>query len=273
MKTMPVTKSEVVKLNIKKQKLIHKTTVLTLASIGIHLLTSLGIVCSLLAILTVFEGNLNLSFFWLGVALLIDSIDGSLARKIGVSKFTPNINGLMMDSIVDFTNYILIPCLILATAGYLLPSVEIFLSSVILVISLFSYSRTSVSDADFRYVGFPVAWNIVVVYLFILEMTQFANTFVISIFIILRFVPLKYVHPFRTRQLRTHTLVMTGLWFISTAVLCLSKTLTLGAHAFVLASGVLAVSTLYFCCLTLASGFESRSAVCQQPSRPNSITT
>ena len=262
-----------VRLNIKKQALLSNTAMLTLAALGVHLLTSLGIVCSLLAIIAVFEGNLNLTFLWLGVALFIDAIDGSLARKIGVSRFAPNINGLMMDSIVDFTNYILIPCLVLSTADYLLPSVEVLLSAVILVISLFSYSRISVSDIDFRYVGFPVAWNIVVVYLFIFEMSQLANTLVILFFIVLKFVPLKYVHPFRTKRLRKPTLFMTGLWFISIGILCLNKTQTLSGPTFLLACGALAVSTLYFCCLTLASGFESRSAVSQQLSSANSITS
>ena len=143
--------------------------------------------------------------------LFIGATDGSQARKIGVSRFTPNINGLMMDSIVDFTYYILIPCLILSTADFSLPSVKVLLSAVILVISLFSYSRISVTDIDFRYVGFPVAWNIVVVYLFIFEMSQLANTSIILLFIALKFVPLKYVHPFRTKRLRKPTLLMSGL--------------------------------------------------------------
>ena len=164
-KTNLFARFEVVRLNIKKQALLPNTAMLTLAALGVHLLTSLGIVCSLLAIIAVFEGNLSLTFLWLGVALFIDAIDGSLARKIGVSRFAPNINGLMMDSIVDFTNYILIPCLVLSTADYLLPSVEALLSAVILVISLFSYSRISVSDIDFRYVGFPVAWNLSLIHI------------------------------------------------------------------------------------------------------------
>ena len=118
-------------MSINIQAMLSNTRMLTLAALGVHLLTSLGIVCSLLAIIAVFEGNLNLTFLWLGVALFIDAIDGTLARKIGVSRFAPNINGLMMDSIVDFTNYILIPCLVLSTAGYLLPSVEVLILSLI----------------------------------------------------------------------------------------------------------------------------------------------
>ena len=266
MKTFLGIQPKVVKLNIDKQNQIPKIKTWTLAAIGVHLLTSFGIVCSLFAVLNVFEGNLGSAFMWLGVALFIDAIDGTLARKIDVATFTPNINGLMMDSIVDFTNYILIPCLILVKAGYLLPNFEVCLPAIILVVSLFSYSRISVSDDDFRYVGFPVAWNIVVVYLFILEMSQLANSVVVSIFIALKFVPLKYVHPFRTRRLRKPTLIFTGLWFLSTAVLCLNKAVTLDAYVFLMANGVLALATFYFLCLTLASGFESHSVMRQTAS-------
>ncbi len=261
------------KLKIEQHRQISKTSILTLAAVGVHLLTSFGIVCSFLSILKVFEGDLNLGLLWLGIALFIDSIDGSLARKVDVSKFTPNINGLMMDSIVDYINYILIPCLIFYTGGFLLQSFEIFLPAAILVISLFSYSRISVLDDDFRYLGFPVAWNIVAVYLYIFDLSQLANTVIISIFIVLKFVPLKYVHPFRTKRHREPTLIFTALWFISIGLLCLNKMLALNAGIIIPANIVLAIATLYFVCLTLASVFEGRAIKRQQISRRSSMST
>lgn len=257
---------------IDRQQRMSKFSILTLAAAGVHLLTSFGIVCSLLAILKVFDGNLNLAFLWLGIALFIDAIDGSLARKADVSRLTPNINGLMLDSIVDFTNNILIPCLILIKGGFLLQGCEIFMPAVILVVSLISYSRISVSDDDFRYVGFPVAWNIVAVYLYIFDMSQLANTTIISIFIVLKFVPLKYVHPFRTKRHRKPTLFFTGLWFVSTGVLCLNKVLTLDASMLIPANVVVTIATLYFVFLTLVSGFEDRSMGRQQMPRRSSKT-
>ena len=80
------------KLKIEQHRRISKPSALTLAAVGVHLLTSFGIVCSFLSILKVFAGDLNTAFFVAG-ALFIDSIDGSLARKVNVSRFTPNING------------------------------------------------------------------------------------------------------------------------------------------------------------------------------------
>ena len=103
---------------------------------SVHALTSLGILCSLFAALNVFDKNLGFAFVWLGIALLIDAIDGTLARKVQVSKLLPNINGLMMDSIIDFINYIFIPCLILVHADFLIPDFKIALPATILIISI-----------------------------------------------------------------------------------------------------------------------------------------
>ena len=220
---------------------------------SVHALTSLGILCSLFAALNVFDKNLGFAFVWLGIALFIDAIDGTLARKVQVSKLLPNINGLMMDSIIDFINYIFIPCLILVHADFLLPDFEIALPATILIISIFSYSRMTVTSEDFKYVGFPVAWNIIVLYLFILETSQMINTIVIFIFIGLRFVPLKYVHPFRTKHMRKQTLLITSFWFTSMAVLCLNKAVTINQILIQPAHAVLAITTLYFMGITLLS--------------------
>ena len=221
---------------------------------SVHVLTSLGILCSLFAALNVFDKNLGFAFVWLGIALFIDAIDGTLARKVQVSKLLPNINGLMMDSIIDFINYIFIPCLILVHADFLLPDLEIALPATILIISIFSYSRMSVTSEDFKYVGFPVAWNIIVLYLFILETSQMINTIVIFIFIGLRFIPLKYVHPFRTKHMRKQTLLITSFWFTSMAVLCLNKAVTINPILIQPAHAILAITTLYFIGITLLSG-------------------
>ena len=118
-----------------------------------------------------------------------------------------------------------------------------------------------------------VAWNIVAVYLYIFDVSQLANTIIISMFIILKFVPLKYVHPFRTKRHRELTLFFTALWLVSIGVLCLNKALTLDAGILIPANVVLAIATLYFVCLTLASGFEGRAINSKQLSRRSSIPT
>ena len=234
-----------------------KSWVRKVLALAVHFLTSLGILCSFFAMLCIFEDKIAYAFLWLGCALLIDAVDGTLARIIGVDQIVPNISGLMMDSIVDFINYIFIPALLLVKGEYLLPQLELILPGIILIISLFSYSRVSVYDDDFRYVGFPVAWNIVLVYLFILEPGQFLNSIIIITFIILKFIPLKYVQPFRTKKFRHLTLVATTFWFLSAISLCLNKVIPLNAYLIIFAMSSLALSSIYFICLTIASVFEN----------------
>ena len=226
-------------------------------ALAVHLLTSLGILCSFFAMLCILDDKIAIAFLWLGCALIIDAIDGTLARIVGVDQLVPNISGLMMDSIVDFINYIFIPALLLVKGGYLIPQLELFLPGIILIISLFSYSRVSVYDDDFRYVGFPVAWNIVLIYLFIFETSQFINTIIIITFIILKFVPLKYVQPFRTKKFRRLTLVATTFWFLSAMLLCLNKIISLNAYLIVSATSFLTLSSIYFICQTIASVLEN----------------
>ena len=159
-------------------------------AMSVHVFTALGIVCSFYSLLCVFNNDIFGAFMWLGIAIFIDSIDGTLARKAEVSKILPNINGLMMDSIVDFTNYVFIPTAILLQFDLINPRFDEILAISILLISLFSYSRNEVIDADFRYTGFPVAWNIVIVYIYICEIGQALSTLIILLFIALKFVPL-----------------------------------------------------------------------------------
>ena len=54
----------------------------------IHLLTCSGLVAGFLSLINVFENNQAGAFLWLGVALIIDAIDGSLARKFEVANLS-----------------------------------------------------------------------------------------------------------------------------------------------------------------------------------------
>ena len=73
---------------------------------GVHLLTSLGVVAGLLALLAVLSNQIEEAFLWLMLAFFIDGIDGPLARKFGVTEFTPDIQGDVLDNIVDYLNYV-----------------------------------------------------------------------------------------------------------------------------------------------------------------------
>ena len=90
--------------NINKEKI---------AAWAVHAFTASGAVMGFLAIISIFNNDASGAFLWLGLALFIDGIDGALARKIDVAKQTPNIDGTIVDSVVDYLNYTIIPSLMI----------------------------------------------------------------------------------------------------------------------------------------------------------------
>ena len=57
-----------------------------LLGLSVHLLTGLGVLAGFFALISVINNNQSNAFLWLGLAFLIDSIDGTLARKFNVKK-------------------------------------------------------------------------------------------------------------------------------------------------------------------------------------------
>ena len=121
---------------------IKKLNLKVYTSWCIHLLTCSGLVAGFLSLINVFENNQAGAFLWLGVALIIDAIDGSLARKFEVANNVKNIDGKMLDSVIDFFNYIIIPSIMIYWFDVVPMYFEIVIPLIILVISSISYSKT-----------------------------------------------------------------------------------------------------------------------------------
>ena len=156
----------------------------------VHLLTGFGIVAGFFALISVLNNNQKDAFLWLGLAFLIDSIDGTLARKFNVNKNLPNIDGKMLDSIIDFFNYVIIPALMIYWFKLVPDQFLILIPSILIFISIFSYANLNVMTSDHFYNGFPAIWNIVVLYFFIFSTSEIANLLILSLLIILKFSPL-----------------------------------------------------------------------------------
>ena len=73
-----------------------------LAGICVHIFTGLGAVCALLAVEAIFAGNWTGVFIWLGVAFLIDGIDGPIARAVDVQGNLPRFSGERIDLVIDY---------------------------------------------------------------------------------------------------------------------------------------------------------------------------
>ena len=187
-----------------------------IAAWAVHGFTASGAVLGFLAIISILNNDLVGAFLWLGLALLIDGIDGSLARKFEVSDKTPNIDGSTLDNVIDYLNYVIIPALMIYWFQMVPNGWEIILPAGMFAVSLYTFANMNMKTNDYYFSGFPAVWNIVVLYFYILNTHPIINIIIILLLFIFTFIPIKFVHPLRVKKIRNLTIFCTVLWSATT---------------------------------------------------------
>ena len=195
---------------------INKINTDKIAAWAVHGFTASGAVLGFLAIISIVNNDLVGAFLWLGLALLIDGIDGSLARKIGVLDKTPNIDGSTLDNVIDYLNYVIIPALMIYWFQMVPNGWEIILPAGMFAVSLYTFANMNMKTNDYYFSGFPAVWNIVVLYFYILNTHPIINVIIILLLFIFTFIPIKFVHPLRVKKIRNLTIFCTVLWSATT---------------------------------------------------------
>ena len=195
---------------------INKINTDKIAAWAVHGFTASGAVLGFLAIISIFNNDLVGAFLWLGLALLIDGIDGSLARKIGVLDKTPNIDGSTLDNVIDYLNYVIIPALMIYWFQMVPNGWEIILPAGMFAVSLYTFANMNMKTNDYYFSGFPAVWNIVVLYFYILNTHPIINVIIILLLFVFTFIPIKFVHPLRVKKIRNLTIFCTVLWSATT---------------------------------------------------------
>ena len=195
---------------------INKINTDKIAAWAVHGFTASGAVLGFLAIISIFNNDLVGAFLWLGLALLIDGIDGSLARKVGVLDKTPNIDGSTLDNVIDYLNYVIIPALMIYWFQMVPNGWEIILPAGMFAVSLYTFANMNMKTNDYYFSGFPAVWNIVVLYFYILNTHPIINVIIILLLFIFTFIPIKFVHPLRVKKIRNLTIFCTVLWSATT---------------------------------------------------------
>jgi phosphatidylcholine synthase len=180
----------------------------------VHLLTATGAVLSMLAMLAAVNEDWNLMFLWLVVALIVDGVDGPLARRYDVSRNWPTYDGVLMDLIVDYLTYVFIPAFALFKSG-LLPGWPGWLAIIVIVYgSVIYFADTRMKTKDKSFAGFPACWNMVVLVLFAVEPPKEIILLVVILLSITMFTNLKFIHPTRTPRWHGMNLGMSVGWVI-----------------------------------------------------------
>ncbi|MDJ0929534.1 CDP-alcohol phosphatidyltransferase family protein [Breoghania sp.] len=105
-------------------------------------------------------------FAWLGVALVVDGVDGPLARAVNVTERLPTWSGAALDFVIDYATYVLLLAFAIATVGLMSTSYNLIAAGLVVVSGAlyFAYEGMKLPDNCFR--GFPVTWNMFVFVLF-----------------------------------------------------------------------------------------------------------
>jgi phosphatidylcholine synthase len=197
---------------------VSREEALRSAAALVHVFTALGAACALFAALAVAERSWEMVFVWLGVALIVDAIDGPMARWFGVKKELPRFSGDRLDLVVDYVTYVFVPVLALLQAGFLTGWFGMVLAVGVLLSSLYHFSDVGSKDKDNAFVGFPAIWNLVAFYFFALEASVPVAGAITMLCIALTFVPSRWVHPVRVVFLRPLTAAVTGAWTVAAIV-------------------------------------------------------
>jgi phosphatidylcholine synthase len=188
-----------------------------LKALSVHLLTASGAVLSMFAMLAAVEQKWSLMFLWLVVALIVDGIDGPLARKYEVHKNWPTYDGVLMDLIVDYLTYVFIPAYALFKSG-LLSGWTGWLSIIVIVFgSVVYFADTRMKTKDKSFAGFPACWNMVVLVLFAVAPSPGVILLVVIGLTVAMFTNLKFIHPVRTQRWRMVSLPVCVAWVIFAA--------------------------------------------------------
>ncbi len=178
----------------------------------VHAFTASGAYIGLLALLAIYQGKLLLSFWFMGTTIVIDAVDGLFARIIKVKTVIPQIDGALLDNIVDFFTYTMIPAFFLLAVPILPPGHWSFLCVIAITLSSgYQFTQVDAKTRDHFFKGFPSYWNIAVFYLFFWQMNPWINLIIILTLAILSFVPIKYVYPSRLDYLTSNPLLRVGM--------------------------------------------------------------
>ena len=174
----------------------------------VHIFTASGVIAGLLALAAIVDHDFRAAFLWLFIAVLIDTVDGTLARMVQVKQVLPNVDGRMLDYVIDFTNDVIVSALFLYESDLLPSSLRLVCCAAVLLVSLFHYTNLKAITDDFRFKGFPAMWNFVVFYLFVLNLSPIWNVVIIAVVCCLHFTPIDFIYPTRTIRFKKLTFAL-----------------------------------------------------------------
>jgi phosphatidylcholine synthase len=198
------------------------------AAFSVHIFTAMGAGIGLLAMLEAVREHWAAMFAWLGLALVVDALDGPIARRLNVVRLQPNWSGEVLDLVVDFVTYVFVPAYAITASGMLLPVMAPLLGAGIVVSGALYFADRRMKTDDNHFRGFPALWNAAAFYLFLLHPRPWLASLMVAVLIILTFVPFNVMHPVRVVRLRGLTVSLMSIGAVL-AIFALARDFDAGA--------------------------------------------
>jgi phosphatidylcholine synthase len=208
---------------------------------AVHIFTATGAALALIALVYAVQGQWPAMFLCFGIALVVDGVDGTIARRLEVGKLLPRWSGEVLDLVVDFVTYVFVPAYAIV-AGGLLPRLLALPAGVVIVLTgALYFADRDMKTADNYFRGFPALWNAAAFYLFLLKPPPLLAAAAIVLLAGLTFVPFKFLHPMRVARMRAVNVAAVMLWAVL-ALIAIWRDLDPGPWV----TGSLVVIGLYF---------------------------
>ncbi len=190
------------------------------AAWAVHLYTATGSLFALLFLIAAVDGRLREAFLWSVAAMVVDASDGTLARRARVKERLPEFDGALLDNILDYMTYVFVPVVLLQQNGFLPAGVPgLLVAALPLLASCYQFCRTDAKTDDHLFWGFPSYWNVVALYVVVLDVRPAVTSVVLGVLTVLVFVPIGYLYPSRATAFRRSGLLLGVLWALASLVL------------------------------------------------------
>ncbi|RYG69964.1 phosphatidylcholine synthase [bacterium] len=187
------------------------------AGYAVHAFTASGVVFVFLAVAEICSPapDPRLVFLWLGIQVLIDALDGPMARAVKIKEAVPEIDGRTIDDLVDYLSYTFVPLLLIWRLD-LLPGPDALWVVPAMVASLFGFANTGAKDESAGFfLGFPSYWNIVAAYV-VAWHGGWPSALLIAALTVLTVMPVRFLYPnLAPRPWKTPVMVGAAIWTLA----------------------------------------------------------
>src|SRR3954454_18969810 len=189
----------------------------------VHALSTMGVIVGYAGLSAVVDGDPRAAILWLVAALLLDGVDGPIARKLDVKSRIPTLNGNSLDLIIDYFTCTIVPVAFLSQFDVVPDNTAGPIGFMILFVSALWMARSDQETEDGWFNGFPAEWNMIIPTLYLIDANPWFNLVVCVVFSALTLSRVQFAHPVSVREHRAISLTCMVAWLGSMTWLAIAQ--------------------------------------------------